>query len=176
MEARIVLKPRVEFGPKLDLKKIRREYLKGGLKYDDLARDPIVQFERWMKQSMDARIHDPSAMTLATVDESGQPSQRIVLLKHVDQEGFVFYTNYESRKAKEIEENSKVSLHFPWHMLERQVKVCGYAERVDSTESLNYFLSRPLESRLAAWASPQSQSVSSRAMLMQQFNAMKDKS
>lgn len=159
----------------MDLEDVRREYLKGGLQHEDLAGHPLVQFERWLQQSIDAKLQDPTAMTVATVDDDGQPSQRIVLLKHVDEAGFVFFTNYGSRKSQDIGVNNKVSLHFPWHMLERQVKVCGVAERVPKAESLAYFLSRPKESQLAAWASAQSRPVSSRQLLMQQFNAMKDK-
>lgn len=159
----------------MKLEDVRREYLRGGLKREDLAEDPISQFEAWLKQAIDADIQDPTAMTVATVNANGQPSQRIVLLKQVDQKGFVFFTNYESRKAKEIETNPLVSLHFPWHMLERQVKICGRAERVSTAESLKYFLSRPEESQLAAWASEQSRPVSSRQVLMQQFNAIKNK-
>lgn len=159
----------------MDLEDVRREYLKGGLQQENLADQPIEQFERWLQQSIDAKLQDPTAMTVATVDADGQPSQRIVLLKHLDEKGFVFYTNYGSRKSQDIGSNNKVSLHFPWHMLERQVKVCGVAERVPKAESLAYFLSRPKESQLAAWASEQSRPVSSRQLLMQQFNAMKDK-
>lgn len=159
----------------MDLEDIRREYLQGGLHREDLADDPIVQFERWLKQTMDAGIQDPTAMTLATVDPFGQPTQRIVLLKHLDARGFVFFTNYESRKAGDIHHNPQVSLHFPWHWLERQVKIVGRAEKVPTTESLKYFLSRPRESQLAAWASAQSKPITSRQLLLQQFQAMKHK-
>ncbi|QBG48221.1 pyridoxamine 5'-phosphate oxidase [Verrucomicrobia bacterium S94] len=159
----------------IDLESMRREYLKEGLHRKDLSEDPVRQFERWLDQAVKAEITDPTAMVLATVDAEGQPSQRIVLLKHLDERGFVFYTNYESRKAQDMADNAKVSLHFPWHMLERQVKICGTAERVSLTESLKYFSSRPAESQLAAWASAQSRPISSRQMLMKQFNAMKEK-
>ncbi|WP_341771052.1 pyridoxamine 5'-phosphate oxidase [Pseudomaricurvus hydrocarbonicus] len=159
----------------MDIDQVRRDYLQGGLKYEDLAADPIDQFERWLQQAIDAGMEDPTAMTVATVNADGQPSQRIVLLKQVDRAGFVFYTNYESHKAQDIAVNPLVSLHFPWHALERQVKICGKAEKVSLTESLKYFSSRPEESQLAAWASAQSRPVSSRQLLMQQFNAMKDK-
>ena len=98
-----------------DLESIRREYLQGGLHREDLRDDPIAQFKHWMEQSIAAQIPDPSAMTLATVDGSGQPSQRIVLLKGLDEKGFVFYTNLRSRKARELAENPRASLHFPWH-------------------------------------------------------------
>ncbi len=159
----------------MELENFRREYLQGGLKREDLSADPVAQFEAWLKQAITAGLHDPTAMTVATVDENGQPSQRIVLLKHVDQRGFVFYTNYESHKAQDLAQNPLISLHFPWHALERQVKVCGKVEKVSVAESLAYFSSRPEESQLAAWASAQSRPVSSRQLLMQQFNAMKEK-
>ncbi len=159
----------------MELENFRREYLQGGLKRDDLKDDPIEQFELWLQQAIDAGLHDPTAMTVATVDADGQPSQRIVLLKHVDQRGFVFYTNYESHKAQDLANNPRISLHFPWHTLERQVKVRGSVEKVSVAESLAYFSSRPEESQLAAWASAQSRPVSSRQLLMQQFNAMKEK-
>lgn len=159
----------------LNLENLRREYLRDGLRREQLADDPIVQFERWMAQIVAAEIPDPNAMTIATVDASGQPSQRIVLLKGLDQRGFVFYTNLRSHKAQDLKQNPKISLHFPWHCLERQVKVCGIAEQMSAAESIKYFLSRPRESQLAAWASNQSRPISSRAMLMQQFEAMKNK-
>lgn len=159
----------------LTLDNLRREYLKGGLDRDQLAADPLIQFERWMQQTLATEIPDPNAMTIATVDADGQPSQRIVLLKGLDQKGFVFYTNLHSKKAQDLALNPKVSLHFPWHFLERQVKVCGVAEQLSTAESLKYFLSRPRDSQLAAWASRQSRPISSRALLMQQFEAMKNK-
>ncbi|MBR9910967.1 MAG: pyridoxamine 5'-phosphate oxidase [Gammaproteobacteria bacterium] len=159
----------------MELDKFRRDYLQGGLQRQDLAEDPIVQFETWLKQAVEAGLKDPTAMTVATVDAEGQPSQRIVLLKHLDQRGFVFYTNYESDKARDIAANPRVSLHFPWHELERQVKICGRAEKVSTAESLKYFSSRPTESQLAAWASAQSRPISSRQLLLQQFQAMKEK-
>lgn len=159
----------------IDIDQVRRDYLQGGLRRDDLQDDPIAQFELWLRQAIDSGLHDPTAMTVATVDAEGQPSQRIVLLKQVDNAGFVFYTNYESQKARDIAVNPRVSLHFPWHPLERQVRVCGVAEKVTAAESLKYFSSRPQESQLAAWASAQSRPVSSRQLLMQQFQSMKTK-
>lgn len=158
-----------------NIDQVRRDYVQGGLRRRDLHDDPIEQFNRWLKQTIDAELKDPTAMTVATVNAEGQPSQRIVLLKQVDSAGFVFYTNYESRKAQDIAVNPRVSLHFPWHPLERQVRVCGVAEKVSAAESLKYFASRPQESQLAAWASAQSRPVSSRQLLMQQFTAMKSK-
>jgi len=159
----------------LDLENLRVEYTKGGLERENLHENPVEQFKRWMQQTIDAKIPDPNAMTVATVDASGQPSQRIVLLKNLDEKGFVFYTNLKSRKAQELLQNPKISLHFPWYLLERQVKVCGVAEQLSAAEVLKYFISRPRDSQLGAWASHQSRPISSRALLMQQFDAMKNK-
>jgi pyridoxamine 5'-phosphate oxidase len=159
----------------LHLEDFRREYTQGGLDIADLADNPFEQFKRWMEQTIKSGIPDPNAMTLATVDKQGQPSQRIVLLKHMDTSGFVFYTNLKSRKAQELTANPKVSLHFPWYFLERQVKVCGVAQQLSSAEVVKYFLTRPRESQLGAWASQQSRPIASRALLMQQFESMKKK-
>lgn len=159
----------------LKLDEFRREYTKGGLDRADLAEDPLVQFKVWMEQTIQSGIPDPNAMTVATVSADGQPSQRIVLLKHLDENGFVFYTNLNSRKAQELKQNPKISLHFPWHFLERQVKVCGTVEQLSVAEVFKYFVTRPRESQLGAWASQQSRPISSRAILMQQFEAMKHK-
>ena len=154
---------------------IRREYLSEPLSEDNLNNDPFAQFDSWLKQAIAAELKDPTAMSVATVDEHGQPSQRIVLLKHVDAEGFVFYTNLESRKAQEIKGNNKVSLHFPWHNMERQVIVYGTAEQLSTAQVMKYFMSRPKESQIAAWASKQSHPINSRQLLMQQFTRMKQK-
>ncbi|MEE2022626.1 pyridoxamine 5'-phosphate oxidase [Alkalimonas mucilaginosa] len=154
---------------------IRRSYSKDKLDLDKLHADPIQQFELWLKDAIAAELPDPTAMCVATVDASGQPSQRLVLLKDVSADGFVFYTNLGSRKATELAANPKVSLHFPWHPLERQVIVYGTAERVSNTQVMKYFLSRPKESQLAAWASEQSRPVSTRQALMQKFAEIKHK-
>ena len=159
----------------LKLDDFRREYTQGGLERDDLADNPLEQFDRWMQQTIASGIPDPNAMTIATVDATGQPSQRIVLLKHLDDEGFVFYTNLNSRKAQELKQNPKISLHFPWYLLERQVKICGVAEQLSAREVMKYFVSRPRDSQLGAWASQQSRPISSRTLLMQQFESMKNK-
>jgi pyridoxamine 5'-phosphate oxidase len=159
----------------VDLESLRRDYLRGGLDYGDLEADPFRQFEKWMQQAIDLQFSDPTAMTVATVAADGQPSQRIVLLKQFNDRGFVFYTNFNSRKAKELDANPRISLHFPWHEIDRQVKVCGTAERLPTTESLKYFVSRPRDSQLAAHASPQSQVLTSRGMLMNQFESIKQK-
>ena len=159
----------------MELEDIRREYTKGGLRRKDLLPDPIAQFDLWLKQAVEAKLTDPTAMTVATVDSTGQPCQRIVLLKHGDQDGFVFYTNLGSRKAQQIERNSKVSLHFPWHPLERQVHITGVAEKLSMVENMKYFSSRPKESQLAAIASKQSSRISARGVLEGKFLELKQK-
>lgn len=159
----------------LKLDELRREYTQGELRRADLHSDPLVQFESWLKTVIDTGIPDPTAMTIATVSADGQPSQRIVLLKDVSQGGFVFYTNLSSRKATELAANSKISLHFPWHFIERQVKVCGIAHPLSTTEVAKYFFSRPKESQLAAWASHQSKPISTRQMLISKFDEIKQK-
>ena len=159
----------------MELEDIRREYTKGGLRRKDFLADPIAQFDVWLQQAIKAKMTDPTAMTVATVDESGQPFQRIVLLKHVDEQGFVFYTNLGSRKAEQIGVNSKVSLHFPWHPLERQVHITGVAEKLSVVENMKYFSSRPKESQLAAIASKQSSRISARGVLEGKFLELKQK-
>ncbi len=159
----------------MKLESLRREYLKGGLHRKDLTPDPFDQFDLWMQQAIDLDITDANAMTVATVGADNQPSQRIVLLKHVDKAGFVFYTNYGSRKAQDLAANPRISLHFPWHSIERQVKVGGTASKISAAESLKYFLSRPQDSQIAALASRQSSVLTSRTVLLNQFEAMKQK-
>lgn len=159
----------------MGIEDIRREYSQGGLRRKDLNSDPIVQFNLWLQQAVDAKLTDPTAMTVATVDERGMPFQRIVLLKNLDNEGFVFYTNLGSRKAQHIEHNSKVSLHFPWHPLERQVHITGVAEKLTAMENMKYFTSRPKESQLAAIASRQSSRISTRGVLEGKFLELKQK-
>jgi pyridoxamine 5'-phosphate oxidase len=144
---------------------LRREYGDAGLGRSDLAPDPHTMFERWLGEAVDAPLHEPNAMVVSTVSAEGQPSSRMVLLKAVDERGFVFYTNYESRKADELSANSHASLLFPWHDLQRQVRVQGHAEKVTQQESEAYFASRPRGSQLGAWASPQSSVVASREEL-----------
>ncbi len=159
----------------MDLSDIRREYIQGGLRRKDLLADPIDQFNLWLQQAIDAKLTDPTAMTVATVDETGQPFQRIVLLKNVDKDGFVFYTNLGSRKAQHIQHNSKVSLHFPWHPLERQVHITGTAEKLSALENMKYFTSRPKESQIAAIASHQSSRISARGVLEGKYLELKQK-
>ena len=134
----------------MDLSDFRKEYSARGLHRDDLLADPVLQFEAWFKQAIDLQIHEPNAMSLATVDERGMPLLRTVLLKYFDASGFVFFTNYESRKAAQIAANPQVCLMFPWITLERQVIIQGRAEKISTTESLRYFTSRPRESQLGA--------------------------
>ena len=159
----------------MDLESFRREYLRGGLHRKDLQKDPIEQFSIWMQQALDLGIIDPTAMTMSTVASDGQPSQRIVLLKNFDDLGFVFYTNYESRKAKELSRNSKVSLLFPGNQIDRQIKICGEAQKLSSKDSRDYFVSRPRGSQIAAIASKQSSVIDSRAALMDEFDALNQK-
>lgn len=159
----------------MELESLRREYLMGGLEFDDLADSPFDQFERWMQQVIALQQPDPTAMTIATVSADGQPSQRIVLLKNFDEDGLVFYTNYNSRKAQELSQNPKISAHFPWHSVERQVKVCGIAEKISAAQSFKYFASRPRGSQVAAVASQQSTVLSSRSVLLNQFESLKQK-
>jgi len=136
---------------------------------------PIRQFELWLKQADDAGVEDPTAMSLATVSADGSPWQRIVLLKGVSAAGFVFYTNLGSAKAQAMAAEPRVSLLFPWNVLDRQVIVAGQVEKMSLAESTRYFLSRPRESQLAAWASRQSRPIPTRALLEEQFQAMRRK-
>lgn len=145
---------------------IRTDYKHGALDEDHAAADPIDQFSRWWDEALRAEVLEPNAMTLATADADGKPAARTVLLKGFDAQGFVFYTNYESRKGRELAENPRASLLFFWPELERQVRIDGAVARVSAEESDAYFASRPLASRIGAWASPQSQPINSKAWLM----------
>ncbi len=159
----------------MDIADLRREYTKGGLHREDLPVNPLVLFEKWLRQPCDAKLPDPTAMSVATVDGSGKPFQRIVLLKHYDEQGFVFYTNLGSRKAQHIAKNNQVSLLFPWHNLDRQVHVTGVAEPLSPLEVVKYFHSRPKDSQIAAWVSQQSSRISARSMLESKFMELKQK-
>jgi pyridoxamine 5'-phosphate oxidase len=159
----------------MDLSEFRKEYTDRGLRREDLAADAMVQFEGWFQQAVELKLHEPNAMSLATVDPAGRPLLRTVLLKYFDTNGFVFFTNYQSRKAKHIAGNPQVSLLFPWVILERQVIVQGRAEKISAAESLKYFSSRPRESQLGAWVSDQSSVISSRKLLLQKLAEIKDK-
>ena len=159
----------------MSLEENRREYDYGKLSRESLLDNQFDQFTLWMNQAIEARVQDPTAMSVATVSSEGKPWQRMVLLKGFDEQGFVFYTNLGSRKAKEIESNAQVSLHFPWLQLDRQVIIGGRAERLSAVEVVKYFLSRPKESQLAAWASKQSSRINSRQALETQFAQIKEK-
>ena len=140
---------------------MRREYMEAGLERSDLPADPIAAFQKWFDEVVEAGLAEPNAMVVSTAG----PSSRMTLLKTVDERGFVFYTNYTSRKARELDADPRCSLLFPWHGLRRQVIVSGHAERVPRAETEAYFASRPRGSQLGAWASPQSSVVGSRAEL-----------
>jgi pyridoxamine 5'-phosphate oxidase len=159
----------------MDIHALREDYQKGELRRKDLQDDPFNQFELWFQQACNAELLEPNAMTLATVSEQGQPFMRTVLLKYFDRQGFVFFTNYESRKASQIESNNRVSMLFTWLPLQRQVHITGTAEKVSTAESLAYFSSRPRGSQLGAWTSQQSSIISSRQLLLMQFEEIKNK-
>ena len=159
----------------MDLGNLRNEYARAGLRREQLADDPFRQFEIWFGQANSAGLYQPNAMTVATVSADGQPSARTVLLKSFDTGGFVFYTNYGSRKARELDANPRVALLFVWLDLERQIKIRGSARRVSTAESLKYFLTLPRGSRLGAWCSEQSSVVGSRGLLEEEFERMKRK-
>jgi|SRR5882724_3828512 len=149
----------------MNIAALRQEYMRAGLSESDADRDPMRQFERWFEDALSAALPLPNAMTLATADSSGRPSARVVLLKGVDGGGFVFFTNYNSRKARELDARGAACLVFMWSPLERQVRIDGRIERVAAAESDAYFASRPLGARLSAWASAQSEPVASRTIL-----------
>jgi len=148
-----------------DLSSLRREYAVGGLDESDLAPNPVDMVRHWLRDSVTAGLYEPNAMVVSTVSESGGPASRIVLLKGLDDRGFVFYTNYSSRKGAELVANPACALLFPWHGLERQVRVEGVAHRLSGAENDAYFETRPHASQLGAWASPQSEVIEDRAAL-----------
>lgn len=159
----------------MNLADIRQSYERGQLRRADLSPDPLAQFERWMQEATDARVIEPTAMSLATAGHDGVPRVRTVLLKGVGEAGFVFYTNFESRKGHALVENPSASLLFPWLALERQVMVTGRVERVGDEEAARYFASRPRESRLGAWTSGQSRPVESREALEEELARVKER-
>lgn len=144
---------------------LRINYSRASLDEADVASDPIRQFDKWFKEALDAQLPEPNTMTLATVDAEGRPSARIVLIKGVDERGFVFFTNYESRKGREIAHNPHAALLFYWIELERQVRIEGRIEKTSAAESDSYFASRPVGSRIGAWASEQSTVIADREVL-----------
>ncbi len=159
----------------MDVSQIREEYKKASLSRADLPDNPLDLFEKWLREAFHAEIEQANALSLATADDSGQPSLRTVLLKLYDERGFVFFTNYNSRKAREIAVNPKVALLFSWIPLQRQIRIRGIAEKTTVAESLKYFVTRPRGSRIGAWVSPQSSVIGSRSLLMAKFEEMKRK-
>lgn len=159
----------------MDIKELRKEYTNSVLRREMLDPDPFVQFGRWFEAACKADLAEPNAMVLATAGADGQPSQRTVLLKLYDRDGFVFFTNYGSRKAVQIAGNNRVSLLFPWISIARQVTITGTADKISTMESARYFATRPRESQLGAWISRQSTTLSSRQMLMMELERMKKK-
>jgi pyridoxamine 5'-phosphate oxidase len=149
----------------MNLASLRQEYMRAGLSESDADRDPMRQFERWFEDALSAKLPLPNAMTLATVSLDGAPAARVVLLKGVEHGGFVFFTNYESRKARELAARPHACLVFMWSDLERQVRITGMVEKVGAADSDAYFVTRPVGARLSAWASEQSAKVTSRAVL-----------
>ncbi len=152
---------------------LRQEYTLQGLNEAEADPHPLVQFQHWFNQALEAKLNEPNAMTLATATRSGLPSARVVLLKGLDERGFVFYTNYDSRKGQELTENPHACLVFFWADLERQVRIEGTVAKISGVESDAYFQSRPVGSRLGAWASEQSQVVASRSVLEQRLAELK---
>ncbi len=159
----------------MDLSEFRKEYSARGLHRDEMVADPLVQFQQWFQQAIELEIYEPNAMSLATVDSDHRPLLRTVLLKYFGADGFVFFTNYESRKAQHIAHNPNVSLLFSWVTLERQIIIQGRAEKISAAESLKYFVSRPRDSQIGAWVSQQSSVISSRKLLMQKLHEIGEK-
>jgi pyridoxamine 5'-phosphate oxidase len=147
------------------LDQLRQEYSKASLDVSTIDKNPIIQFEKWFKEATDAAVPEPNAMTLSTISEDGRPSARIVLLKGIEKDQFIFYTNYQSQKGNELDKNPACALTFFWPELERQVRIEGIAKRVDESTSENYFRSRPRGSQIGAWASPQSSIIKDRSIL-----------
>ena len=158
-----------------DLATIRKDYRLQSLSEEDVDTNPIKQFEKWFQQALASGIEEPNAMTLATSTTDGKPSARIVLLKGIKDNGFVFFTNYESKKGKQIHDNPFAGIVFFWKELERQVTIQGEIKKVGGQESDEYFASRPLESRIGAWSSPQSQVIENREVLEKNVAYYSDK-
>ena len=154
---------------------LRRSATGFALDREDLNEDPIVQFEDWFRYACETVPMDPNAVSIATVDEDNRPSSRTVLLKYFDEKGFVFFTNFESKKAEHIENNPSVAMLFFWSDAARQVKIRGKAERIPTSETLKYFVSRPRGSQIGAWVSSQSSVISSRSLLENKFQELKTK-
>jgi len=160
---------------KINIRDLRQDYKSSSLSESDVAKNPIDQFALWFNNAIETHILEPNAMTIATVNEDGFPSARVVLLKEFDQEGFTFFTNYNSQKGRDIETNPKVSLLFFWVELERQVRIEGIAKRISQEASEDYFHSRPHGSQLGAHASPQSTVIPNRDFLENNLKNLEDK-
>lgn len=158
-----------------ELNDLRREYAAGGLRESDLEPDPLSMFRHWMQDALRAGLYEPNAMVVATVDATGTPAQRIVLLKRIDERGYVFFTNYSSRKGEELAANPRASLLFPWQQLERQVRVEGTVSRLSEAENDAYFATRPRGSQIGAWASPQSQVIPDRTTLDRRYDEVAER-
>lgn len=154
---------------------LREDYRAKTLEITDVHTNPIQQFNEWFQEALDSQIKEANAMTIATVDAQGKPAARIVLLKGFDENGFIFYTNYDSRKGQELAANPNIAVVFLWKDLERQIRIEGIAEKVAPAVSLNYFQSRPKGSQIGAWASPQSQVIPDRSVLEQNVLDLKEK-
>ena len=154
---------------------IRKDYSKSSLTIDSIDKNPISQFSKWFDEALTAQVNEPNAMALATVGEDGRPSLRIVLLKGIENGKFIFFTNYQSAKGKELENNPACAMTFHWAELERQVRIEGIASRLDAASSETYFQSRPRESQIGAWASPQSTIISSREILDERVKEIQKK-
>ncbi len=159
----------------MNLADFRKSYTSSTLDAAFMSKDPIEQFNQWLKQAIEAQLVEPNAMVLSTLDEGNKPSSRVVLLKHISEVGFVFFTNYLSKKASNISQNPNVSLNFWWADLERQVRIEGIVEKISELDSLTYFNSRPKESQLGAWTSQQSQKINSRQELENNYKILEDK-
>ncbi len=157
------------------IENLRREYTTRGLEPEMMDPDPVEQFRKWFQEAREANLNEPNAMILSTADAAGVVTSRTVLLKAFDARGFVFFTNHGSRKARQIAENPHVSILFPWIPLERQAIITGKAARISHAESLAYFMSRPVGSRVGAWVSDQSRVISSRSLLEAKFHEMMKK-
>lgn len=160
---------------KYQLDSLRQNYAMATLSEADLSANPIDQFSSWMEDAIQAKVIEPNAMTLSTIGEGNIPDARVVLLKEVTEAGFIFYTNYHSKKARDIDFNANVSLVFLWKEIERQVRIKGVAKRIPADKSSSYFLSRPRLSQLGAWASDQSEIIPNRLFLDKKMHDLKDK-
>lgn len=152
-----------------EIQNLRRQYSKSTLSVSSVSKDPFKQFEKWFRDVLNSGFLEPNAMTLATASRTGKPSARVVLLKGIHDSGFVFYTNYKSKKGKDIEENPFGCLLFYWDKLERQIRIEGKIEKVSKKESEEYFITRPYKSRVGAWASKQSSVIESRSVIIKEF-------